>query len=136
MRTSKTKKLSKKKADRYFSEYIRKRDTDYRGLGQCITCGQWKPYDKLDCGHFISRRFGATRYDEKNANAQCSKCNRFQNGNQYEHGKAIDKKYGEGTADELLQKSKMRCKRTQKDYEWIAREYNKKIDNMGSINLN
>lgn len=136
MRPSKTKSLAKKKADRYFSEYIRKRDTAHNGYGKCITCGQFKPYEKLDCGHFISRRFEATRYDEKNANVQCQKCNRFENGNQYRHGKAIDVKFGKGTADELLQKSKMRCKRNQSDYEWIAREYRQKLKKLNSININ
>ena len=127
MRKSKSKKLAKKKADKYFSEYIRNRDTDHRQLGQCITCSEWKPKDKLDCGHFISRRFQATRYDERNANAQCLKCNRFENGNQYAHGKAIDKKYGKGTADELFNKSRMHCKRTKSDFERIAKEYKQKV---------
>lgn len=136
MRASKTKSLAKKKADTYFSDYIRKRDTDYRGYGQCITCGQWKPYEKLDCGHFISRGRAATRYDEKNANGQCSHCNRFKSGRQYEHGRAIDDKYGVGTADKLLQKSKMKCKRTKSDYEWLAKEYKDKIKELESISIN
>lgn len=128
MRKSKSKKLAKKKADKYFSKYIRERDTDYRNIGQCITCSEFKSKDKLDCGHFISRRFQATRYDEQNAHAQCSKCNRFENGNQYAHGKAIDKKYGEGTADDIFQKSRMTCKRTQDDFERIAKKFKEKLD--------
>jgi hypothetical protein len=124
MRSSKTKKLAKQKADKYFSEYIRNRDS-VNGIATCITCG--KKTGQFDCGHFISRRFQATRYDEQNAHAQCLKCNRFQNGNQYQHGKSIDDKYGEGTADELLQKSKMICKRTKSDFEWIAKEYRDKV---------
>ena len=80
-----------------------------------------------DCENFISRRFQSTRYDEKNAHAQCKKCNRFENGNQYEHGKAIDRKYGEGTADQLLEKSKMKCIRKAHDFEYIAKTYREKI---------
>ena len=126
MRRSKNKTLSKKKADRKFSEFIRRRDTK-NGVGKCITCGEFKPYDKLDAGHFISRRFQATRYNEKNCHVQCLKCNRFENGNQFEHGLKIDEKYGEGTAEKLLIKSKMICKRTQADFEAIAGEYARKL---------
>ena len=130
MRKSKTKKLAKAKADRYFSEYIRMRDSNSNGLSQCITCGTFKSWKDMDCGHFISRRFESVRYDEKNAHAQCKKCNRYENGNQFQHGVKIDEKYGEGTAEKLLQKSKMICKRKKFDYEFIAKEYKDKIDNL------
>ena len=113
---SKSKLLSKKKADKYFSLFIRQRDEEK----PCITCGK---YGQKDAGHFISRRYEATRYDEKNCHGQCLKCNRFEYGNQYEHGLAIDKLYGENTAHELLLKSKMMCKRNQYDYEQIAEYY-------------
>jgi len=120
MNRSKTKKLSKTKADKYFSEYIRERDKDK----PCITCG--KHTNDKDCGHFISRRYESVRFDEKNAHGQCQKCNRFEYGNQYEHGKQVDRLYGKGTADELLLKSKMLCKRDQNDYEEIAKHYKDK----------
>lgn len=114
-------KKAKAKADRYFSAYIRKRDENK----PCITCGK---YGKKDAGHFISRRFEATRFDEKNVHGQCIKCNRFEYGNQFEHGKAIDRLYGDGTADFLLQRSKMVCKRSAADYEYIAQEYKQKVN--------
>lgn len=112
------------KADKYFSIFIRQRDSE-NGLARCVTCG--KVISDPDCGHFISRRFQATRYDEQNAHAQCKRCNRFQNGNQYEHGKAIDRMYGEGVADELLVKSRMIYKRTTADFLTIAELYKQKI---------
>lgn len=31
----------------------------------------------MDCGHYFSRRNMSTRFDEDNANAECSACNRF-----------------------------------------------------------
>ena len=114
-------KKAKSKADKYFSAYIRKRDENK----PCITCGK---YAKKDAGHFISRRFEATRFDEKNVHGQCIKCNRFEYGNQFEHGKAIDRIYGDGTADFLLQRSKMLCKRSAADYEYIAQEYKEKFN--------
>jgi hypothetical protein len=124
-RASKSKGNAKAKADRYFSLYIRARDT-VNGVCRCITCG--KPTSEPDCGHMISRRFEATRYDEKNANGQCGKCNRFENGNQFAHSLAIDQKHGEGTSLALFQKSKMLCRRKQIDYEYIAQEFKAKYE--------
>ena len=109
----------KAKADKYFQKFIRLRD---KGK-PCITCGE---YRTLECGHFISRRFDSTRYDEKNAHGQCAKCNRFEYGNQFEHAIQIDNLYGIGTAESLLMKSKMLSKRTRIDYERIANFYKDK----------
>ncbi len=50
-----------------------------------------------------------TRWDEQNVNAQGRGDNRFLSGKQYEHGHAIDRKHGAGTADKLLIKSKGVC---------------------------
>lgn len=82
----------------------------------------------MDAGHFIARDKAATRYDERNVHAQCKHCNRFQSGKQFEHAKAVDKIHGAGTADELLDKSKMRCKRTKSDLEWLASEFKNKAE--------
>lgn len=121
---SRNKALAKAKADRYFSQYIRQRDSK-NGVCKCITCG--KLVREFDCGHMISRRFESTRFDEQNANGQCLKCNRFENGNQLAHAHAIDEKYGAGTSTRLLLKSRMLCKRTQDDYERIADEFRSKL---------
>ncbi len=93
-------------ADKWFSVYIRLRDIISGEYCRCITCGkplQWK-YE-AECGHFQSRGKPMTRFDEKNCHAQCNKCNnnsdRGRKGEQYRHGKEIDKLYGDGTADNL-----------------------------------
>jgi len=124
MRKSKSKKLSKAKADKYFSLYIRERDKNM----PCVSCGRM--VSDMDCGHFISRRFDSVRHDEKNASAQCQKCNRFEYGNQYEHSLKIDERWGKGTAESLYMKSKMVCKRNAWDYEMIAAEYKKKYEEL------
>jgi hypothetical protein len=127
---SKNKALAKAKADKYFSQYIRMRDS-YSTImtANCCTCGKYTT--QFDCGHFISRRFEATRYDEKNAHAQCLKCNRFENGNQFAHAQFIDEKYGKGTAESLMLKSKMACHRSKEDYEAIAKYFKEKLANCG-----
>jgi hypothetical protein len=123
MRKSRTKSLAMKKADKYFSEYIRLRDSDNYGNIICITCGKVVTYEEADAGHFIDRSHKATRYNERNVNAQCRTCNRFQSGRQYEHGIAIDLKYGNGTAKHLLEKSKEIIKASKQFYEDKASYY-------------
>lgn len=111
------------------SEYIRRRDAKKceqmgyaPGRCKCVTCdyvGHWK-YD-MEAGHFISRRHLATKFDERNINAQCAGCNKFNSGNQFLHGRVIDKMYGKGTAYLLELKAKSQCK-------WLAFEYEEKIE--------
>ena len=95
-----------KKLDRVFSEYIRLKHADHSGNCKCITCEKTFHYKNIDAGHFVSRRHIITRFDELNVFPQCKYCNRFLNGLQYEYGKAIDSRYGKGTADKLMAKSK------------------------------
>lgn len=91
----------KKKADKIFSEYIRKRDSDGDGYAECITCGTKKPWKQIQAGHFVSRRVNQLRYNEQNVNAQCYACNVMRYGEQYAYSRALDSKYGTGTAEEL-----------------------------------
>jgi len=65
-----------KKLDRVFSAYIRLRDTMPSGVFRCISCGQIKPFQQGDCGHYFSRTHMATRWDGDNAHMECSYCNR------------------------------------------------------------
>jgi hypothetical protein len=127
---SKNKKLAKAKADKYFSEYIRKRDADANGYCKCCTCSKKAYWKEVDAGHFISRRHEGTRYNEKNANAQCAFCNRFDQGRQFQHGEFIKKKYGEGTTDILWRDALWTTRRTQYDYEMIALEFKDKAKNL------
>lgn len=91
----------KKKADKYWSIYVRRRDADDKGYADCITCGKTYHWKKIQCGHFVKRSVSLLRYDEENTNAQCVGCNMFKHGEQYAYSKALDKKYGAGTADKL-----------------------------------
>ena len=92
--------------DKTFSLFIRLRDTDRNGIFTCCTCHEKKEWHQLNAGHFISRRFMNTRWDEENVAPQCYGCNVMQYGQQYLFAKWIDKTYGEGKADELLQRSR------------------------------
>ena len=97
------------KLDTIFSEWVRLRDSDHQGVCKCITCGDFKHWQSMDAGHFITRENMGTRWEEPNVNAQCPHCNRFKAGRQYEHGIAIDRKYGQGTADLMTAKGNAVC---------------------------
>ena len=106
----------KKELDKWFSLYIRLRDATDMGVVQCFTCGKIAHYKSgMQCGHFQSRRFMATRYDEKNQ-IQCVKCNMFEQGMQWQFGLNLDAKYGLGTAEELQLKARQPFKMMRIDY--------------------
>jgi|TARA_R110000824_G_scaffold40581_1_gene121533 hypothetical protein len=107
----------KKELDKWFSLYIRLRDSE-NGLIQCFTCGCVKHYKKgMQNGHFQSRSFLATRFDEENCQPQCVACNMFKQGEQYKFALALDSKYGEGKAEELEILAKSVVKFSRSDYE-------------------
>lgn len=64
----------KAKLDKEFSLFIRLRDCMPNGYFRCISCGQIKPFEQADCGHYFSRTHLATRFDEDNCNAECRHC--------------------------------------------------------------
>lgn len=88
-------------ADKWFSIYIRLRDAGSDGVCQCCTCYRSFSWRDMTCGHFQKRHHAGTRFNEQNCAAQCVSCNGYHDGEQYKHGRYIDKKYGEGTADKL-----------------------------------
>lgn len=113
--------------DRIFSTYIRTRDSNYEGVGSCVTCGHTAPLEQLQCGHFQSRIFLITRWDELNAHIQCGRCNNFGGGEQYKMSKYINKKYGKGTAEKLEKKSKKRIKLSRVDLQEMIEETEAKL---------
>lgn len=119
----------KKKLDVAFSKYIRMRDCK-EGYGQCITCRSILPFNELDAGHFVGRRYNHTRYDEMNVNTQCRRCNRFEGGEKYEYGKRLNEKYGEGTAEELERKSCLIKKFTVEELKGFLEYYTNLIKEM------
>lgn len=110
------------RADKYFSLYIRQREADARGYNSCKTCGREAHYKQLQCGHFQSRKFYATRWDELNAACQCGRCNML-SGEQYLMGQWLNKTFGEGTAEQMYTKAHIPTKLTTKEIEEIADKF-------------
>lgn len=99
MRTRSRKNIVKQ-LDTIFSLYIRKRNSKNE-IAECYTCGRSDHYKKLQCGHFMSRKNYATRWNEINCQVQCYACNVARYGEQFKFGLKLDIDYGKGCAEEL-----------------------------------
>lgn len=119
-----------KKLDRIFSEFIRLRDADKNGYCKCISCGKIQHWKEVDNGHFVNRSHMSTRFDEKNCNAQCRKCNRFDEGNNIGYMKGLVAKYGDKIIDELYVKKHHTSKFSKVEFELMADYYKKKVSEL------
>jgi len=63
------------KLDHIFSKYIRLLWADKGGMVKCYTCPGVLRWEDAQCGHFMSRRFMATRFMLNNCRVQCPGCN-------------------------------------------------------------
>lgn len=91
---------------RWFSIYIRLKYADKRGDVTCVTCGKKHHWKDIHAGHFVRRGHKSVKYSETNVHPQCTYCNTFLDGNEYQHGKYIERRYGAGTADALIKEGK------------------------------
>mgnify|MGYP003644948864 FL=1 len=115
------------KADKVFSQYIRKRNADHRDYVACFTCGKVDHWKSQDCGHFMSRKYYNTRWDEENCQVQCKGCNIFRHGEQFLFGVHTDQLYGHGKAEELHFKSREMVKLSQGDLQDIIDLYSARL---------
>lgn len=107
-------------ADKWWSKYVRLRDSTFTGTDWVTECidgcgrtgsvyseGKWKK--GFDCGHFISRGVLSLRFSEENTHAQSSFCNAWRDKEDmlegYRNGLAL--KCGDDTVKELKRLSKL-----------------------------
>ncbi len=115
------------KLDRVFSLYIRLRDVMPSGYVKCISCGQIKRFEDVDCGHFHSRRHMATRFDEDNCHAECKGCNRFSADHIIAYQRNLVKKIGEERFELLNVKAHTACHFLDKELEEKLAHYKEKV---------
>jgi hypothetical protein len=114
------------KLDTVFSLYVRTKHSK-NGMCTCCTCGRKFEIKKIQAGHFQSRKHYATRWDELNVHPQCPKCNVFSQGEQYEYAKFLDRTYGQGTADSLVEKARKIEKFSQSELESVIDYYQQEL---------
>ena len=89
--------------DEVVSRYVRQYFADKNGICDCYTCGKRLPWKGMDCGHCISRRYMATRFELDNMRPQCQNCNRTLRGNYGVYYPKLKKELGDKRYDELWQ---------------------------------
>lgn len=122
------------KLDRIFSLYIRLRDSrefQFKAF-RCISCGQIKPFEQMDCGHFFSRRHMATRFSELNAHGECRHCNRFSA--DHLHGYEVHLRHliGDNQFDILEATAHSTCKFHPFELQTMIANYKEKIEKLKS----
>ena len=120
----------KAKLDKEFSLFIRLRDCMPNRYFRCISCGQIKPFEQADCGHYFSRTHLATRFDENNCHAECRHCNRFKADHLEGYRVNLIIKIGQQKFDLLKVKAAGTSKKSDFDYEQLIKYYkalNKKL---------
>jgi hypothetical protein len=101
MSTKVTIKALEKRADDLFSQFVRRRDSNYAGRVRCCTCGHVGHWKEFDCGHYIQRKYLSVRYAEKNTGPQCRNCNRRKDGEQLRFCFYLERKYGKPAVEEI-----------------------------------
>lgn len=128
MAKKKSLKTLKTKAAQLFQLYVRLRDTDENGNGNCCSCGKFVHYKCADAGHFVSRRFLATLFDERNVHLQCKGCNGFNNGCPEGYSLFLIDRYGVEEIERLNQEKQKSIKIYQYDYENMIELYTQRIN--------
>ena len=105
-------------SDTQFSLFIRARDAMPNGYAKCISCGKIHFWRELQCGHYMSRRYMSTRFDEDNCHAQCVACNMFNQGNIQGYRRGLLEKIGEKRIN-LVELKAMNSIRKYSDLEYI-----------------
>ncbi len=121
--------------DRLFSLYVRQFHANDFGICHCATCGKMLHWRKIQTGHYMSRRYFATRWNFKNVGPQCAGCNAFGkrrlSGVPGEGGAMaawIDAQYGPDTAALLRRQSKMLAKWTITEMQILRAELYQKLE--------
>lgn len=127
---TKTRSWYVKRLDDVFSQYIRLRNADFAGYATCVTCGVSKPWKEQQCGHYESRGKYGTRWDEKNCNVQCYRCNVALKGNYPAYARYLIRKYGATILDELEMKASKSPMYSIGELQLLIDEYTKRVNDL------
>jgi len=114
------------KADKWFSIFIRLRDSDDNGYCKCVTCPTILYWKNMDCGHYIKRQHQGARFNEKNCASQCKNCNWLEQGRNDVYKNVIIERYGQQEHDLLKFAEHHTTKHSSLEIDLIAKEYQKK----------
>lgn len=106
---------------------VRMKAADVDGIAQCVTCGKKQHFKEMDGGHFISRKYTATKLIEENVHPQCKGCNQFASGRHDDYSLYMVDTYGIEMVRELNDKKRELCKQNRIELEEIKVELRARI---------
>ena len=113
---------------KYFSEFIRRRDADWKGMATCCSCGCVKHWKEMQAGHYRPRTDGlSTFFLEKNVHTQCSQCNKWKHGNLAPYSIYLKRRYGDQILEELDYATKQKITISVPEYLRLIDFYKQKI---------
>lgn len=104
----------KRELDAVFSQWVR------MGATTCYTCGKG---GTLQCGHFVSRLYLATRWEPDNCRPQCVGCNIWGSGKPLDFEEHLIREIGAPRVQELKDARKILMKPTRAFYEENIAKY-------------
>jgi predicted RNA-binding Zn-ribbon protein involved in translation (DUF1610 family) len=110
----------------YTSLFVRERDV--ANWGTCISCNKPITVETSQGGHYCPAGSCGRDllFDERNVNAECPRCNAFDEGHLFGYEIGLDSRYGRGTAEGLKRRYKA-YKDGEPVKDWSAKEYAQKI---------
>lgn len=121
----------KKKLDEIFSVYIRLKYANSNGFCKCISCGHMHHWTRIQNGHYMSRQYLSTRFDENNCRPQCVACNIFQHGNIQLYRRGLVKEIGAEMVDMVETKAlSVTTKYYDWEYEQMFNHYKKEVERL------
>ena len=106
---------------------VRMKAADENGIAMCVTCGKKQHFTEMDGGHFISRKWTATKLIEENVHPQCKGCNQYASGKHDDYSLYMVDTYGIEMVRELNQKKRALCKQNRLELEDIKIELKLRI---------
>lgn len=103
-------------------KYVKLKAADSNGYVQCVTCKTIKHWKEMQGGHFIGRKWTATKLLEENIHPQCPCCNGPLRGNMIQYTLFMQDTYGREFVDELETMKHQTRKYTRAEIEELDRE--------------
>lgn len=122
----------KKKADKIFSQYVRRFYSFPSGQCSCVTCGYSYHWKDIQAGHYVSRSWLGLRWSMENVFPQCVRCNIFLKGNKELFALFLVRKFGANYLELLEQKKRRITKMSVSDYQDLI---SKLTDDLHSLDL-
>lgn len=116
-----------KKCWKLMSEWVRRKDADWKGETECFSCSVRSPWSELHAGHFYHRRLD---FDPRNIRPQCSLCNVFYNGRRAEYALRLVREHGMDWVDQLKRDADQHPGYRLEDLRTIHADLSKKLETL------